>query len=80
MEGFLQSFGSPCLHAPQHSCLKQGENTVNTGFGHWNPCLLSGPMTTFSSYNQPDEKRHLSLSVTYSVFTRTASANPALLA
>jgi len=66
MEGFLRSLGSPCLHAPQHSCLKQGENTVNAGGGHRNSCALSGSLLTFSTNNSLGEKRHLSFPRVYS--------------
>lgn len=61
MEGFLQSLDSPCLHAPQRSCLKQRENTVKTGLGRWNPYSPSDSLTTLFSYNLPAEERHLSL-------------------
>jgi hypothetical protein len=60
-EGFLRSSGSPCLHAPLNSCLKQGENTVHTGSRYWNPYSLSVPLTTFSLYKPLDKKGHLSL-------------------
>lgn len=60
MEGFLQSLDSPCLHAPQRSCLKQRENTVKTGLGRWNPYSPSDSLTTLFSYNLPAEERHLS--------------------
>ncbi len=61
MEGFLQSLDSPCLHAPQRSCLKQGENTVETKAGRRNPYSLSDALTTFFSYNLLAQKRQLSL-------------------
>lgn len=61
MEGFLQSLDSPCLHAPQRSCFKQGENTVETKAGRRNPYSLSDALTTFFSYNLLAQKRQLSL-------------------
>ena len=91
MGGFLRSIGSPRLHAPQYSCLKHGENTVNTGVGQRNPYSSDAPLTTSFPYNSLLEKRHLSLpfgysgldgtrilAAGYSGLAGTAAANPAI--
>ena len=49
------------LHSPQRSCLKQGENTVKTVVGRWNPYAPSDSLAAFISYNLLAEKRHLPL-------------------
>ena len=72
MEGLLRSLGSPCLHAPQHSCLKQGKNTVKPGAEHWNSYSPSDPLRTFYSYNPLAETRHVSLLI-HSGFESTAT-------
>jgi hypothetical protein len=58
----LQSFGSPCLHAPHCSCLKHAESTANQRMRQRNPFSLQALPATSSANNAPKENGHLSLS------------------
>lgn len=66
MEGLLRSLGSPRLHAPLRSCLKQGENTLDTGNSQRNVCSPNVPPTAFDAVNTLAETGRLSLLCPYS--------------